>query len=42
MLVIGLTGSSGSGKSTVSQMLQEQEFDVILSHAMLSAPDLLA
>ena len=29
MLVIGLTGSSGSGKSTVSQMLQEQEFDVI-------------
>lgn len=29
MLVIGLTGSSGSGKSTVSQMLQEQGFDVI-------------
>ena len=29
MLVIGLTGSSGSGKSTDSQMLQEQEFDVI-------------
>lgn len=29
MLVIGLTGSSGSGKSTVSQTLQEQEFDVI-------------
>ena len=29
MLVIGLTGSSGSGKSTVSQMLQEQGFQII-------------
>ncbi len=29
MIVIGLTGSSGSGKSTVSQILREDGFDII-------------
>ena len=41
-MVIGLTGGIGTGKSTVSQILQEKKFPVIdldtISHEVIKIP----